>query len=108
MSALGRGARRSDHQVARRLHLEYVDGVTLSHRLQRQALSLDQIYDICLQLAETIGIAHEHNIVHRDLKPDNIMLVKRGEQENYVKLLDFDLVKMEIFASKVHSTISQA
>jgi serine/threonine protein kinase len=75
--------------------MEYVDGVTLSHRLQRQALSLDQVYDICLQLAETIGIAHEQAMVHRDLKPDNIMLIKRGDQENYVKLLDFDLVKME-------------
>lgn len=75
--------------------MEYIDGVTLSHRLKRQALSLDQVYDICLQLAETIGIAHEQAMVHRDLKPDNIMLIKRGDQENYVKLLDFDLVKME-------------
>ena len=76
--------------------MEYLKGVTLNERLySTPILSLDQIFSIGLTLCETLAIAHQQNVIHRDLKPDNIMLIERGGNSLFVKLLDFDLVKVE-------------
>lgn len=76
--------------------MEYLEGITLHERLyQPPPLTLDQVFEITLTLCETLAIAHQKNVIHRDLKPDNIMLISRGETDLFVKLLDFDLVKVE-------------
>ncbi len=76
--------------------MEYLKGITLNERLYRQpVLNLEQIFSIGLTLCETLAVAHRKNVVHRDLKPDNIMLINRGGSDLFVKLLDFDLVKVE-------------
>jgi serine/threonine protein kinase len=75
--------------------MEYLDGVTLSRRIYNNPLSLEQVFEVGLTLAETIAIAHEHKVIHRDLKPENIMLIDRKGTPLFVKLLDFDLVKVE-------------
>ena len=76
--------------------MEYLQGMTLNERLYKSpVLNLDQIFDIGLTLCETLAVAHQQNVVHRDLKPDNIMLINRGGTDLFVKLLDFDLVKVE-------------
>ena len=76
--------------------MEYLKGITLNERLYRSpVLNLEQIFTVGLTLCETLAIAHQQNVVHRDLKPDNIMLIKRGGSDLFVKLLDFDLVKVE-------------
>jgi len=70
------------------LVMEYVDGETLSARLDRGALPFDQALTSAIQIAEALAAAHRQGIVHRDLKPGNVMLTKSG-----VKLLDFGLAK---------------
>ena len=76
--------------------MEYLKGITLNERLYRSpVLNLEQIFTVGLTLCETLAIAHQQNVIHRDLKPDNIMLIKRGGSDLFVKLLDFDLVKVE-------------
>jgi serine/threonine-protein kinase len=70
------------------LVMEYVDGETLSTRLERGALSFEQALTTAIQIAEALAAAHRQGIVHRDLKPGNVMLTKAG-----VKLLDFGLAK---------------
>ena len=86
--------------------MEYLEGITLNRRLyQNPRLTLEQIFEIGLTLCETLAIAHQRSVIHRDLKPENVMLIDRGGSNLFVKLLDFDLVKVN--ASEVQTQEGQ-
>src|SRR5262245_35691420 len=70
------------------LVMEYLEGETLTDRLAKGALPLDQTLRYGTEIADALDKAHRQAIVHRDLKPGNVMLTKTG-----VKLLDFGLAK---------------
>src|ERR1700730_749649 len=70
------------------LVMEYLEGETLDHRLQKGPLPLKQALECGLQIADALEKAHRTGILHRDLKPGNIMLTGSG-----AKLLDFGLAK---------------
>ena len=70
--------------------MEYLEGETLSARIRKGPLSLDEALRIAIAVAGALGAAHRKGIVHRDLKPGNIMLTETGP-----KLLDFGLAKDE-------------
>ena len=78
------------------LVLEYLDGLTLRSALSAAggALPLGRAVGIVLELSDAVGEAHELGIVHRDLKPENVMLVRRGDDPDFVKLLDFGLSRL--------------
>jgi Tol biopolymer transport system component len=83
--------------------MELVEGETLSARIQRGPIPLDECLMIANQIAEALGAAHEKGIVHRDLKPGNVMLTSEGR----VKVLDFGLAKAyETHPSTMTSTNS--
>jgi serine/threonine-protein kinase len=69
---------------------EFIDGVTLRHRLGSAQLSVRESIDIAVQIASALATAHDAGIVHRDIKPENVMLRKDG----IVKVLDFGLAKL--------------
>jgi serine/threonine-protein kinase len=48
---------------------------------------------IALQMARSLREAHRLDVIHRDLKPGNVLLTTHGDEEDFVKLLDFGLVK---------------
>ncbi len=82
------------HDVGRQgdseyLVMEFLDGESLSQRLAKGRLPLDQVYRLGAQIADALDKAHKQGIVHRDLKPGNVMLTRSG-----VKLLDFGLAKL--------------
>jgi serine/threonine-protein kinase len=78
------------------LVMEYLDGMSLLSALRASggALALPRALHIALQVCDAVGEAHGLGVVHRDLKPENIMLVRRGEDPDFVKVLDFGLARL--------------
>jgi len=72
------------------LVMEYLEGESLSQRLNKGALPIEQVLRYGVQIAEALDKAHRQGIIHRDLKPGNIVLTKSG-----AKLLDFGLAKLQ-------------
>src|SRR5262249_61807104 len=84
------------------LVMEFLDGISLLSALAAagtsgdgQALPLPRALHIVLQLCDAVGEAHAQGIVHRDLKPENVMLVRRGDDPDYVKVLDFGIARLD-------------
>jgi serine/threonine-protein kinase len=74
--------------------MEYLDGMTVSELLQRQSpLPVSRAVHILRQVCAALAEAHARDIVHRDIKPENIMVCRYGGVYDFVKILDFGLVK---------------
>jgi serine/threonine-protein kinase len=83
------------------LVMEHLDGISLLSALaaagangESDALPLPRALHIALQVCDAVGEAHAQGIVHRDLKPENVMLVRRGEVDDFVKVLDFGIARL--------------
>jgi eukaryotic-like serine/threonine-protein kinase len=74
--------------------MELLEGVTL-HRAIRVAgvLAEERVTHISMQVCRALREAHGLGVIHRDLKPANVFLLEHGDEPDYVKILDFGLVK---------------
>jgi eukaryotic-like serine/threonine-protein kinase len=76
------------------LVMEFLDGESLQLRMRR-GLQPYQIAHVLRQCCAALGASHDKGVVHRDLKPENIFVCRRGEDDLFVKVLDFGIAKVE-------------
>lgn len=75
--------------------MEYLEGSDLTTAIETaRPMPQTRTVHIALQLCKALGAAHDRGIVHRDLKPDNIYLITRGGDSDFVKVLDFGIAKV--------------
>src|SRR4051794_12015020 len=78
------------------LVLEFVEGRSLAKLVEQTgALSPERALRITRQIVEALNAAHGVGIVHRDLKPDNVMLLAKEGEPDFVKVLDFGIAKIK-------------
>ncbi len=74
--------------------MEYLDGLDL-HRLVKRfgPQPAERVIMLVRQACRSLAEAHERGLVHRDIKPANVFVTRLGTEHDYVKILDFGVVK---------------
>ena len=74
--------------------MEFLEGRTLHRTLREEGpFTEERTTHIARQICRSLREAHSLGVIHRDLKPANVYLIEHGDEADFVKVLDFGLVK---------------
>lgn len=76
--------------------MELLEGLDLETLVRRHGpLPAERVVHLLRQACHSLGEAHDRGLVHRDVKPANIYTCRLGREYDFVKVLDFGLVKYD-------------
>ncbi len=84
--------------------MELLRGQSLAAVMKEEKLTLARVQRIGVQVCAALGAAHKVGVVHRDVKPDNLFVIHRGGQSDFVKVLDFGVAKI-LTSEGTHGTL---
>jgi serine/threonine protein kinase/tetratricopeptide (TPR) repeat protein len=70
--------------------MQHIEGRSLREHASHQELSIPQVLEIGIQIAEGLQAAHEKGVTHRDIKPANVLIDSHGR----ARILDFGLASV--------------
>jgi serine/threonine-protein kinase len=74
--------------------MEFLDGLDLETLVERFGPQpAERVVHLMYQSAESLSEAHHNGLVHRDIKPSNLYISRMGIRADFLKVLDFGLVK---------------
>ncbi len=74
--------------------MEYLSGITLDQLIKiEKKIPAERVVYLLKQICGSLVEAHSQGLIHRDIKPGNIMICQRGGDYDFVKVLDFGLVR---------------
>ena len=74
--------------------MEWIDGRSVEEVITQGQLPISSLVNIFEQICSAVHFAHKSNIIHLDIKPGNILLLKKAEPIDFVKVIDFGLSRV--------------
>ncbi|MCA9695832.1 MAG: protein kinase, partial [Myxococcales bacterium] len=89
------------------LVMEYLAGEDLGDTIDREGrFAWPRAFRIVSQAASALAAAHAQGVVHRDIKPENFFRIQRGDDPDYIKVLDFGIAKVS--SDRIASSVRDA
>ncbi len=88
------------------LVMELLEGEDLRSLLNRErSLPARRVVPLIIEACRGLSVVHAAGLVHRDLKPENLFIARRGTGEDWCKVLDFGVAKMDASLATVQGAI---